>query len=194
MCVCVCVNVLIMSSVHEIYSNIISLENLFKAWNEFKKGKRNRKDVQFFESVDHNTLINLIAKKIQDKDLLLLIKNILKSFSADDFVILSTNQEHLRQLISRIAAFLKTNLALSLHENKIVLRKYVQGIDFLGYIVLPHYILPRTKTRRRIFKKLKEKVQEENFNQSLQSYLGYLKHASSYKLSQQIKNEFYLGA
>lgn len=60
------------------------------------------------------------------------------------------------------------------------------GIDFLGYIVLPHYILPRTKTKRRIFKKLTEKIDEPNFNQSLQSYLGYLSHANSFKIKQQL--------
>ena len=59
----------------------------------------------------------------------------------------------------------------------------------MGYIVLPYYILPRTKTKRRVFRKLKEKVGSENFNQSLQSYLGYLKHAKSYKIQQELKNE-----
>ena len=53
---------------------------------------------------------------------------------------------------------------------------------------MPHYILPRTKTKRRIFRKLEEKIGEKNFEQSLQSYLGYLSHASSYKLAQEIKN------
>ena len=83
-------------------------------------------------------------------------------------------------------------MSLELHPNKIILRKLEWGIDFLGYIVLSHYILPRTKTKRRIFKKLREKVGSENFNQSLQSYLGYLKHASSLKLVERLKNEVWL--
>ena len=33
---------------HNIFDEIISLENLFSAWNEFKKGKRNKLDVQRF--------------------------------------------------------------------------------------------------------------------------------------------------
>lgn len=115
---------------------------------------------------------------------------------ADDFIILSTNQEYLKQLIPRIAAFLKTNLALSLHENKIVLRKYIQGIDFLGYVVLPYYVLPRTKTKRRIFRKLsirledlnKGIISEDSFDRSMQSYLGYLSHAKASRLTQKIKN------
>jgi len=86
---------------------------------------------------------------------------------------------------------LKEYLKLELHPNKIILRKLSWGIDFLGYIVLPYYILPRVKTKKRIFKKLKEKTDSVNFKQSLQSYLGYLKHANSYKLQQRLKNWLY---
>ena len=60
------------------------------------------------------------------------------------------------------------------------------GIDLCGYIVLPHYILPRTKTKRRMFRKIEEKRDDPNFNQTLASYLGYLSHASTYKLKRQI--------
>ena len=87
-----------------------------------------------------------------------------------------------------IQQFLKENLILEIHPKKIVNRKLTWGIDFLGYIVLPYYILPRTKTKRRMFIRLQEKIGSENFNQSLQSYLGYLKHANSYKLVNQVKN------
>jgi len=31
---------------HNIFEKIISLENLFLAWREFRKGKRKKKDVQ----------------------------------------------------------------------------------------------------------------------------------------------------
>lgn len=81
---------------------------------------------------------------------------------------------------------------LELHPKKIIIRKLDWGIDFLGYIVLPHYILPRTKTKKRLFKKLKKKIGEENFDQSLQSYLGYLSHANSFRLTQKLKNQIWL--
>lgn len=184
---------------------------------------------KFFASVNHDILIDCIKERIEDENLLGLIKNVLKSFSkdtgipignltsqlfanvyldkldlfvknelrikyyiryADDFIILYREKNYLDELISKIELFLKYSLKLSLHKDKIILRKYTQGIDFLGYIVLPHYILPRTKTRRRIFKKLAGKKGLENFNQSLQSYLGYLKHANSFKLAQLIQDEF----
>lgn len=110
----------------------------------------------------------------------------------DDFVIVSRNQEYLESLISQIKIFLNEKLKLSLHEQKIIIRKYTQGIDFLGYILLPHHVLPRTRTKKRLFKKLKLKIKNHNFNQSLQSYLGYLNHANSYKLAQKLKNQIWI--
>ncbi len=47
----------------------------------------------------------------------------------------------------------------------------------------------KSPTKRRIFKKLKEKVGSENFNQSMQSYLGYLGHANSFNITEQLKNQ-----
>ncbi len=120
---------------------------------------------------------------------------------ADDFLILSEDNESyktegrklcLSRLLVPLEKFLKTNLNLELHPKKIIFRKLNWGIDFLGYIILPHYILPRTKTKQRIFKKLKTKINSPTVNQSLQSYLGYLNHASSYKLSREIKNLIWL--
>lgn len=338
-----------MSDFHNIYSTITSLENLFQAWNEFKKGKRKKRDVQhfernlednifslyeklkektykhgsyvafdiydpkfrhihkasvpdriihnavisvlepifdksfifdsyscrkskgthravkrlfsfirktsknytescfclkmdikkFFENIDHNILVNLIERKIEDKNCLRLIGTILKSFSedkgvpignltsqlfaniylneldqfvkhklrikyyiryADDFVIMSRNYDFLKELIIKIDKFVKEKLSLSLHENKIIIRKYSQGIDFLGYILLPHYILPRTKTKRRILKKIEIKIEKLNsgkisgnsFDQTIQSYFGYLNHTNTYILCQKIKNKINL--
>ena len=106
---------------------------------------------------------------------------------ADDFVILSESRVYLKTLVSKASALLETKLKLSLHPDKIIFRKYTWGIDFLGYVVLPYHILPRTKTKRRMFRKLREKINSENFNQSLESYLGYLSHANAYILTNNLK-------
>lgn len=184
---------------------------------------------KFFASIDHEILIDFLKKKLADEDLIWLLQNIIHSFSegkgipignltsqifaniylnkldkfvknelrikyyiryADDFVILSNEKEYLKNLIPIIDQFLRDNLKLSIHQEKIVIRKLIQGIDFLGYIVLPQYLLPRTKTRRRIFRKLGQKIGSEAFHQTLQSYLGYLKHANSYKIVQQVQDRF----
>ncbi len=116
---------------------------------------------------------------------------------ADDFIIILDQRYYDKlvyhsKLINLIRLFLRDNLKLKLHPKKIILRKLRYGIDFLGYITLPRYILPRTKTKRRMFKKIKQKRGSNNFNQSLQSYLGYLSHANAYKAAEDLRNTVYL--
>ena len=122
------------------------------------------------------------------------IKNYIRY--ADDFVILSRDKEELLHYLSIIGIFLKENLSLSLHPNKIITRKFNQGIDFLGYILFPHLTLLRTRTRRRMLKAIKilkikydsKEISEKAFNQSLASYLGMLKHCRSHKIKIQIND------
>lgn len=117
----------------------------------------------------------------------------------DDFVIISESREYLESLLPPIEEFLKIKLELKLHPDKISIRKFHQGIDFLGYVILPHHRQLRTKTRRRIFKKLRRRIDqynrreitEDTLTSSLQSYLGVLSHADSFQLSQEIKNQFW---
>ena len=104
---------------------------------------------------------------------------------ADDFLILDPTKEFLLLCFETVKQFIKKELKLELYPNKIYLRKLSWGIDFCGYIVLPHYRLARTKTRGRIFKKVSRKNPS---GQSLQSYLGYFSHANSYEISQDLKN------
>jgi len=99
----------------------------------------------------------------------------------DDFLILSGDKPYLDDLIQEIDNFLGNSLKLSLHPDKIMIKKYNQGIDFLGYVSFPYHKILRVKTRKRIFKNIKRK--------NLQSYLGVLKHCNSHKLKGKI---FYL--
>jgi RNA-directed DNA polymerase len=194
---------------------------------------------KFFASVDQKILLNLIKNKIQNENAIWLIEEIIKSFSSgvnnkgiplgnvtsqlfanvylneldqfikhelkikyylrycDDFIILGENEKDLRNLIKPINNFLKDKLKLILHPDKIVLRKYSQGIDFLGYVVLPQHRVLRTKTKRRMLKKLARKqkdlesniISEESYNQSLQSYLGVLGHCNGWKIVQKLLYE-----
>lgn len=113
----------------------------------------------------------------------------------DDFIILGEDENSLVNLAAIINNFLERNLKLALHSDKIIIRKYHQGIDFLGYVVLPHYRVLRTKTKRRVLKKIKAKrqdlqdglISENSFDQSLQSYLGVLRHCAGYKIFREIR-------
>ncbi|MFH1551375.1 MAG: RNA-directed DNA polymerase [bacterium] len=116
---------------------------------------------------------------------------------ADDFAIVDPNPEYLKNIVNLIESFLNTNLGLKLHSQKTEIRKFGHGIDFLGYVILPYYIILRTKTKKRMFSKIKfnkekldqDLISRDFFDQSLQSYYGMLKHCDSYKLKREL-NEF----
>ena len=112
----------------------------------------------------------------------------------DDFIILDLEPNYLLELAFKMGEFLEEYLCLNLHPNKVILRKHRQGIDFLGYVVLPHHRIIRTKTKRRTIRKIIERrdlldsglTSEESFRQSLNSYLGMLRHCNGYELENEI--------
>lgn len=114
---------------------------------------------------------------------------------ADDFAILDKDEKNLESKVPLINDFLEDRLKLKLHPQKIIINKFSQGIDFLGYVCFPHHRLIRTKTRRRMFKRLNKAMQElkdgkitdKTFNQTLQSYLGLLQHANTHTLAKEVK-------
>ncbi|KKW27396.1 MAG: Retron-type reverse transcriptase [Parcubacteria group bacterium GW2011_GWB1_52_7] len=101
----------------------------------------------------------------------------------DDFIILHQDKKYLVDILPKIARSLKEKLQLELHPNKVTIRKISQGVDFLGYVVLPHAIMVRTRTKLRMFRTLAAKPTES----VRQSYLGMLSHANARKLSEKIK-------
>jgi retron-type reverse transcriptase len=117
----------------------------------------------------------------------------------DDFVIVARDKEYLEAMKIAIDDFLKTKLKLELHPDKVIIRKFGQGLDFLGYVVKERCLLLRTKTKRRILKKMKsgsEKYQaglldKADLERSLQSYLGVLSHAKTRRLREKLINDFW---
>ncbi len=99
----------------------------------------------------------------------------------DDFVILHPDLSHLKILPTKINDFLQTRLGLELHPRKLSIRKLSWGIDWLGYVIRPHYRVLRVKTRQRIEGRLaRGEIDERNSP----SYLGMLKHCRGYKMRQ----------
>lgn len=198
---------------------------------------------KFFASINHKILVKILSRKIADKDYFELLEGIIDSFHsdrtidlqnkkgipignltsqffaniylnefdqfmkhtlkvqhyiryADDFAILSENKSYLENLVSSIREFLISELDLELHPNKIIFRKFNSGVDFLGYVIFPQYVLPRTRTKRRLLRKIKGKIQEykkgkitgEMLNQTIQSYFGYIGHAYTYKFKKELEN------
>lgn len=117
----------------------------------------------------------------------------------DDFVIVSDSEKYLKRLIPKIKNFLETKLSLSLHPEKVYIRRLSQGIDFLGYLNFLNHRQMRARTERRIFIKLKARVREFRadkiskltLEQSLNSFLGVMSHANTWKISQRLQNQFW---
>lgn len=100
---------------------------------------------------------------------------------ADDFVILSDKKEVLYDLLPQIRDFLHKRLSLSMHPNKVYIKTYAAGIDFLGWVQFPNHSVLRTPTKRRMIRSIRDN-QNEN---SLQSYKGMLSHGNAHKLTRQ---------
>ncbi len=190
---------------------------------------------KFFNSVDHLILIGILEKKL-DRKTMDLLKEIIGSFGkssgkgipignltsqlfsniylnefdqfvkrilrtkqyiryADDFVVLSSEKDYLEKLLPPMKEFLGRRLALSIHSDKTIVRKWTQGSDFLGHIIFPFHTLLRTKTKRRMLRKIALRKKElvagrisgYSFSQSLQSYLGMLKHCHGRGLHKKIR-------
>ena len=91
---------------------------------------------QFFANVYLNELDQFVKRKLKVKYYLRYV---------DDLVLLSESPEQLRQWRKEIDRFLKENLRVELHPKKDKYGSVYQGIDFVGYIVKPNYVLSRKR-------------------------------------------------
>lgn len=115
----------------------------------------------------------------------------------DDFVIVNQSRVVLEELTQKIRDFLYENLRLLLHPDKVTIRKLSQGMDFLGYVSLPYYSVLRTRTKRRLLRRLtllaRNIKTKEDFLSAfpvISSYLGMLSHCKGYRLRKRIKTLF----
>ena len=103
---------------------------------------------------------------------------------ADDFIILSERKNELKSTIPQIKSFLFGGLSLELHPDKVFTKTLASGVDFLGWVhFLDHWVLRKT-TRKRMLKRIKENPKLETLN----SYLGLLKHGNTARLKSKILN------
>ncbi len=107
---------------------------------------------------------------------------------ADDFVFLSQSKNCLLGLLPKISDFLNTELKLALHPDKVFIKTLSSGVDFLGWIVFPKHKVLRTTSRKRMFNRLKG----HPTNETMQSYLGMLKHGNTHKIKEEVLNTFYI--
>ena len=106
---------------------------------------------------------------------------------ADDFVILSENKKYLENKIDLIKDFLKNELKLILHPDKIFIKTLSSGMDFLGWKHFFDHRILRNTTRARVIKN----IQNSDYNSTtLNSYFGLLKHGNTYKIKRKILQHF----
>ncbi|PIP50156.1 MAG: hypothetical protein COX12_02760 [Candidatus Brennerbacteria bacterium CG23_combo_of_CG06-09_8_20_14_all_44_41] len=105
---------------------------------------------------------------------------------ADDFAIFSQDKTCLEKLIPKISVFLGGHLRLSLHPDKVFIKSFASGVDFLGWIHFPDHRVVRTASKRRMFRGMKDHPTE----QTIASYAGMLKHGNAERLARRVRDEF----
>ena len=103
---------------------------------------------------------------------------------ADDFAFFSENKNLLMQLLPQVRAFLTCQLRLVVHPDKIFLKTFASGMDFLGWVHFPHHRILRTKTKKRVLKRTMQNRSDASF----QSYLGLLQYGDTFTLRTQLLN------
>lgn len=107
---------------------------------------------------------------------------------ADDFVFIDANRSRLTTQIPMIQQFLHDRLKLDLHPNKVHVRTVASGVDFLGWAHFPTHRVLRTTTKRGMMRKVRDHAK----NETLQSYLGLLKHGNTRKLQEELLNQYWI--
>jgi retron-type reverse transcriptase len=103
---------------------------------------------------------------------------------ADDFVIMSRDKAWLQEILLKISDFLNERLALRLHPDKISIRTFASGVDFLGWVHFPDHGVLRTVTKKKMFRKI-ETTQRKA--ETVRSYLGLLNHGNTFLLRDKIE-------
>ncbi|MFA6475593.1 MAG: reverse transcriptase/maturase family protein, partial [Patescibacteria group bacterium] len=185
---------------------------------------------KFFASIDQARLLDILIKRIDDKQILWLLENVIHSFEiggmpiglplgnltsqllvnvymnefdqfakhylkikqyiryADDFVVLSDSRPWLQAQIPLMEQFLCEQLSLQLHPTKVKIQTLAAGVDFLGWVYFPHHKVLRTKTKQRMYRRLRAHPTEP----TMQSYKGMLQHGNTFKVAQELDNAYWL--
>ncbi|MGL5956778.1 MAG: reverse transcriptase/maturase family protein [Brevinema sp.] len=123
-------------------------------------------------SVLSQTFGNFYLSKLDN----MLVRRGLRCFRyMDDMILVHEDKERLKETLIFIEDFLKTALSLELN-NRTVLNKIKNGINFVGYIHYPRFV----RIRRATALKIKRNISELN----KASYFGLLMHGNNYKLLQ----------
>lgn len=115
----------------------------------------------------------------------------------DDFVLVHTDHKFLERQIPFIRDYLQTELGLRLHPKKIYLQACAHGLKFLGNEIRPGRIVPGARVRGNFWDSMSmhnavvrsgvpTKLQKKRFQNSMNSYLGLMKHYASFQFRRRL--------
>lgn len=110
----------------------------------------------------------------------------------DDCVFVSKDRSRLKNLVSLVRAFLAKALRVRLHPRKIYLQSVYNGVPFLGCYIKPNYTVSSFRVKHNFTSVLKDMEalaevrkplaeEKKHFQASINSYLGILRHYSTYR-------------
>ncbi len=103
----------------------------------------------------------------------------------DDIVIVMPDKPSLHKLLAEMRDYLWSKLKLNIKGSYQVFPVSSRGIDFLGYVFFHTHVKLRPSIKRNFAKMLKYNPNE----QSIASYLGWLKHGNCINLKRKLLNQ-----
>lgn len=112
----------------------------------------------------------------------------------DDMIFVHNDKSFLQSIVPQLSNFLYSKLHLTIHPQKIVLVNANEGIPFLGHIIKPYRKNISNRTKNNFYQAIQKineimaEVPEFSWQQlceiraSINSYLGIMKHASTFNL------------
>lgn len=112
----------------------------------------------------------------------------------DDFYVITDTKEEIINFVPKIRNFLKKELKVKLHPDKIYVQNYKHGVKFTGAVIKGKQRYIGNQTVSGFYNKIKlynvsvSKRNAEKFVCTLNSYFGFFKHYSSYNIKRKLIN------
>lgn len=119
----------------------------------------------------------------------------------DDFVIVHEDKTFLLELKEKLKAFIKEELAMTLHPKKVYLQHYSKGVKFIGAVIKPDRQYIGNRTKGNLYARIRGYNEELERNPkqavklleplvaSVNSYLGFMIHYKTYKIRRKLLTE-----
>lgn len=106
----------------------------------------------------------------------------------DDFYIIVQEKDRKKLLadIPKIEKFLKEQMALTLHPKKRYFQEVHKGVEFLGAVVYPYFVVPTKRFKNNFYRSAAEVGMGYRDVAAITSYLGRLKHMNGQKLAAEV--------